>query len=267
MTQPVWNRRKVCFDGFEADLHTGELHKFGQKISVPEKSFQLLALLLERAGEMVSRKEICHTLWKNGVNVDYDHNLNNAVARLRQVLADSAENPRYIETIASRGYRFIAIVTARKKDNGRIKKDPYKFSTAKGGIRIAVLPFENYCPESDCPSWLSDGLTEEVIERLGQLSSSQLSVIARTAILKYKGTRKDISQIGRDLNVSHVMEGSVRCLDDCMHVMARLVRVEDQAFIWAERYEYQLGDILRAQIEAAVHISQAVALQLSAVSV
>src|SRR3990172_4496211 len=103
----------MCFsNGFEADLGTRELRKEGQKIPLPEKSFEFLALLLARPGQIVRREEFHQKLWPNGTYVDFGHNLNVTVSRLRRALEDSAANPRYIETVGSRGYRFVAPVNS-----------------------------------------------------------------------------------------------------------------------------------------------------------
>src|SRR5579862_299911 len=101
---------RVCFDGFEANLRTGELHRSGRKVRLPNQSFNVLALLLGRAGQLVTREELRARLWPNGTFVEYDQSLNAAVNRLRDALRDSADKPRFIETLPKRGYRFIATV-------------------------------------------------------------------------------------------------------------------------------------------------------------
>src|SRR5579864_6732358 len=99
---------KVRFDVFEVDLRAGELLKEGQKIKLQEQPFRVLSLLLQRPGEVVTRDQLRQELWPADTFVDFDHGLNSAVARLREALRDSAEKPRFIETISKRGYRFIA---------------------------------------------------------------------------------------------------------------------------------------------------------------
>ena len=106
-------RRIVRFGAFEVDTLSGELRKGGRKIRPPEQSFQVLALLLDRAGEVVTREELRQRLWPAGTFVDFDAGLNNAVRKLRDALGDSAEIPRYIETLPRRGYRFVAAVEAQ----------------------------------------------------------------------------------------------------------------------------------------------------------
>src|SRR5438445_4763655 len=99
----------VCFDTFEVDFQAGELRKDGRRIKVQEQPFRVLSLLLQRVGEVVTREELREELWPADTFVDFDHGLNSAVARLREALGDSAEKPRFIETIAKRGYRFISL--------------------------------------------------------------------------------------------------------------------------------------------------------------
>src|SRR5713101_1458145 len=110
MKQPTLPANSVRFGVFEFDLRVGELRKHGIRIKLQEQPFQILAMLLERSGEMVSREELRQKLWPGDTFVDFDHGLNNAINRLREALNDSAESPRYIETLPRRGYRFISQV-------------------------------------------------------------------------------------------------------------------------------------------------------------
>jgi DNA-binding winged helix-turn-helix (wHTH) protein len=109
--QPESCRRTLRFGVFELDSSTGELRKHGHVISLQEQPLKVLLCLLENEGAVVSRHELTQKIWSDGTFIDYEHGLNAAVARLRQALRDSAENPRYIETVARKGYRFIAPVT------------------------------------------------------------------------------------------------------------------------------------------------------------
>src|SRR5437879_236730 len=110
MSTPVLAARMLRFDTFELDLRTGELRKRGVKLRLQGQPLELLGILLQSAGNLVTREELRTQLWQADTFVDFDHSLHNAVARLREVLGDSAEAPRYIETLPRRGYRFIAAV-------------------------------------------------------------------------------------------------------------------------------------------------------------
>src|ERR1700693_1848753 len=100
----------IRFGVFEVDRRAGELRRNGARVKLQEQPFQILALLLERPGEVVTREELQSRLWPADIFVDFDHSLNTAVRRLRDALGDSAENPRFVETVARRGYRFLAPV-------------------------------------------------------------------------------------------------------------------------------------------------------------
>lgn len=129
--------RTLRFDDFEVDLEAQELYRRGTKIKLRSQSFQVLALLMAQAGQLVTREDLRHRLWPDDVFVDYENSLNTAVARLREVLCDSADRPRYIETLPRLGYRFIALIT----ESGRVTK-----STAalwKPKTRLVVLPIVN----------------------------------------------------------------------------------------------------------------------------
>src|SRR6185437_11862081 len=164
----------VRLGAFEADLDTGELRKRGLKIRLPGQVFQVLALLLERPGEVVSRLELRQRLWPEDTFVDFDHGLNKAVNRLRDALSDSAGNPRFVETIAKRGYRLIVPVTGRTPVSSK--------DDLTERLRLAVLPFENLSADPE-QEFFSDGLTEEMISELGRLNSKRLGVIARTSAM------------------------------------------------------------------------------------
>ena len=104
---------------------------------------------------------------------------------------------------------------------------------------LAVLPFENLSPEAD--TYFADGLTEEMIAQLGRMSPERLGVIARTSAMTYRGTKKTVDQVGRELGVSYVMEGSVRRAGDRVRITAQLIRVSDQSHLWAESYDRRSG--------------------------
>src|SRR6202161_2474677 len=116
--------RLARFGVFELDLAAGELRKSGAKLRLQEQPFQILALLLERAGDVVTREELRQKLWPADTFVDFDHGLNTAVNKLREVLGDSATSPRFIETLARRGYRFIAPVKSDEQSDVQTRAEP-----------------------------------------------------------------------------------------------------------------------------------------------
>lgn len=241
-----------CFGPFEIDLRAGELRKGGTKIKLREQSFQVLALLVEHPSEVVTREELRARLWPSGVFVDFENNLNTAVTRLREALGDSAEKPRYIETLPRRGYRFIATVAT---------EEPRLDEATAGKVRLAVLPFENLSGDP-AQEYFSDGMTEELITELASFEPGRLGVIARTSAMRYKGSRKDITRIGRELEVDYIVEGSVRRADQRVRVSAQLIKVDDQMHIWARSYNGELRDALKLQSEIAQTIARQIDVEL-----
>jgi len=244
--------RVIRFAAFEVDLGAGELRKHGLRIRLPEQALQVLATLLERPGELVTRSELRTRLWPDRTYMDFDHGLNKAVNRLRTALGDSAANPRFVETIARRGYRLLVPVTA----------DPLPVAlTAPRRIRLAVLPFENVSADTE-QEFFSDGLTEEMITELGRLSPAQLGIIGRTSAMQYKQSGKRIDQIGQELNVDYVLEGSVRLEQKRARITVQLIHVGDQTHLWAQSYDRELADIFQVQREVAQRVADSLAFKL-----
>jgi len=238
-------RRIVRFSNYEVDLSAGHLRKRGVKIRLRDQSFEVLAILLEHAGEVVPREDLRRRLWPEHVFVDFDSNLNTAIARLREALNDSAEHPRFIETLSKRGYRFIASLS----------------EPAARRPRLVVLPFANLSGDP-AQEYFSDAITEEISGGLAGLGPEHLAVIARTTAMHYKGSQKDVAQIGRDLTVDYVVEGSVLRAGDRITASVQLIQVKDQTHLWTKRYDADLQDIF--SVENAVF--QAIAAQIGVVS-
>src|SRR5205823_6259566 len=129
-------------------------------------------------------------------------------------------------------------------------------------MRLAVLPFENLSGDAD-QEFLSDGFTEEMIAELGVLDPDRLGVIARTTSMHYKGTQKDVSQIGAELRVDYVVEGSVRRAGDRMRITAQLIETRSQTRLWTESYDRKASDVIAIQTDVAMAISKSLAPALS----
>ena len=239
----------VRFGAFEVNLQSRELRKHGLRMRLEEKPFQILELLLERAGHVVTRRTLRERLWPD-THVGYEHGLNTAVNKLRLLLGDSAQSPRFIETLPRLGYRFIAPV---------IK--PEKNPPAAGKKMLLVLPFEDLRRDGK-QEFFADGLTEEAISQLSQLSPKQLGVIARTSAIQYKATKKSISEIAEELRVDYVLEGSVRREGKRLRITAQLIETRDQTHLWSASYDRDSREILNVQSEVASQISKALALEL-----
>jgi len=234
----------VRFGSYEADLSAGQLRKHGLKIKLRNQSFQILALLLEHPGEVVTREDLQARLWHDDVFVDFENNLNTAIARLREALGDSSDRPRFIETLPKYGYRFLASISESA-------------CTREAGPRrakLVVLPFVNLSGDP-AQEYFSDAITDEVITDLARLAPEQLGVIARTTAMHYKGMRKDVEQIGHELAVDHVVEGGVRRTAGRIAINIQLIQVRDQTHLFARKFDAAMADVFQLQSTIAQAIA------------
>jgi len=288
------------FDIFELDVRAGELRKNGVKLRLQGQPLQVLAALLKHPGELVTREELRAQIWQADTFVDFDHSLHNAIARIREVLGDSAETPRYIETLPRRGYRFVAHVEgistrepersaetvqpseapaplARSKARAALAVALFTLvmialalwllpaishrTTAVPPMRsIAVLPLDNLSGDPS-QEYFVDGMTDELITDLAKVGA--LRVTSRTSVMRYKGTKKSLPEIARELNVEGIVEGSVTRSGNRVRVTAQLLHAPEDQHLWAETYERDLGDVLKLQSEVAQAIAQQVRAQLT----
>ncbi len=223
----------VRFGSYEVDLRAGQLRKNGVRIHLRDQSFQVLSVLLEHAGEVVTREELQRRLWHGEVFVDFENNLNTAIARLRGALCDPSDHPRFVETLPRRGYRFVAQVS-------EALTTPHSAPASR--VRLLVLPFVNLGGDP-AQEYFSDAVTDEVITALASVVPDQLAVIARTTAMHYKGSRKDVGHIGRELNVDYVVEGGIRRTEDHVAVNVQLIQTSDQAHLFARKYDSQIRDV------------------------
>ncbi len=244
--------QRVRFGVFDVDFRAGELRKRGIKIKLHGQPLEVLAMLLERPGEVVTREEIRQKLWPADTFVDFDHGLNKAVTKLREALGDDADNPRFVETLPRRGYRFI----------GAVEWEHRPRASPTGRIMLVVLPFDNLSGDLE-QEYFADGMTEEMANRLGSLNPEHLGVIARTSAMQYKNRKKAASQIGRELGVDYLVEGSVRRSSSRVRISAQLIQARDQTYLWAASYERDLSDLLMLQSEVATAIAQQIQVQLT----
>jgi len=326
-------RGTLRFGAYEADPRSGELRKHGLGIALEEKPFQALVILLQHPNEVVTREELRTQLWPADIFIDFDNSLNTVIAKARRALNDSAENPRFIETVGRRGYRFMAVVESSAPDQEQRGSaatpiaqgassvivldspketasehmdgpNPAFVETAKpqthrtairytfliagalvaiavllvglnvGGLRdrflpasgpgpitsLAVLPLENLSGDKE-QEYFADGMTDELITDLAQIGA--LRVISRTSIIQYKGTKKSLPEIGRELNVDVVVEGTVTRAGNRVRITAQLIRATTDKHLWAEEYEGDLSDILKLQSEVARAITSEIQIKLT----
>ena len=193
------------FHGFELDIGGYELRRRGRTIKLERIPMELLRLLAERRGELVTRGEIIEKLWGKDIFLDVDSSINTAIRKLRRVLGDEPKYPRFIQTLTGKGYRFVAPVSGAPVAETATERSD--FPAAR--IMLAVLAFENLSQDAE-QDYFSDGLTEEIICHLGRIDPERMGVIARTSSMAYKHTTRSIVDIGRELSVDYVLESSVR---------------------------------------------------------
>lgn len=281
----------IQFGVYELDLHSSELRKQGRKIHLEGQPIRILICLLEKPGELVTREELHRKLWPADTFVNFEQGLNAAIKRLRQALSDSADNPRFVETLPRRGYRFIAPVHSTPTANEEspvteTTPHPRRPSAMKWIILIlllaigtatawtlrsrthptprirslAVLPLENLSGDAT-QDYFSDGMTDELINELGQIN--ELRVISRTSAMAYKGTHKSLPQIAQDLQVDAVVEGAVLRSGNQVRITAELILAPADKHLWAKSYEGDLRDTIGLQKQVASSIADEIRIKLT----
>jgi adenylate cyclase len=241
------SRAVIRFGPFELDQDAAELRLDRTKVRLQEQPFQILQILLEQPGKVITREELRKRIWQSDTFVDFDHGINNAIKRLREALGDTAETPRYIETLPRRGYRFIGAINDLTGSGVQTIRS------------IAVLPFVNLSadPENE---FFCDGTTEEIISALSQIQD--LHVVARTSVFAFKGKHVDVRMVGQQLNVQTILEGSIRRSGDHLRVTAQLVNASDGYHLWSEKYDRKMKDVFAIQEEIANSIAERLEISL-----
>ncbi len=315
---------RVRFGAFEVDLVSGELRKQGIKIKIHDQPFRILTDLLAQPGQVITRDQLVHKLWRPGTFVDSDTGLNSAMKKLRDALGDSAENPRFIETLPRRGYRFLAEVhnlsvepatrpqigdstvvgathladethvvpigapwTENARPVAQEELRPITGAILGAGRRvaiaaafafailaalfwwvrtpkpnpytIAVLPLKNLSTEPGS-DYFSDGLTDELIRNLSIING--LEVKSRTSSFSFKETSQNVRQIGSQLGVNLILDGSVLRAGNKLRVDVQLIRVADDHTLWSARYDRDLKDVFAIQDEISQSIVNELRLRL-----
>lgn len=249
----------VRVGAFELDLRSRELRSAAGRRRLQEQPFEILRALASAQGTVVTREDLCRSLWPDGTFVDFEHSLNAAVKRLRAALGDDAVEPRYIETIPRRGYRLIAAVEGMAAGGA-----------ATGGValaprahvaRLAVLPFANLS-EDPGQQYFSDGLTEEMIAQLGRICGRRIGVLARWSSMLFRDRAGSVREIGDALRADYLLEGSVRRDGDRVRITARLVETAGETHLWADTYERTVADCLSVQTDVARRIADSLASEL-----
>jgi TolB-like protein/DNA-binding winged helix-turn-helix (wHTH) protein len=307
------SNQPIRFGPFEIHEATHELFNQGVRLRLSPQAFQVLRLLLQKPGHLITREEFHQALWPADTFVDFDHGLNNAIKRIRDVLNDSAESPVYIETLPRLGYRFIgqiqpdpqsttasptqaqpavaASVPSTRTDirsflpSGRRTKILalaalvvaaflvlIPLSNVRGRLSgrsgvsstriqsLAVLPLANLSGDPE-QEYFADGMTEALITELGKTSIPR--VISRQSVMQYKGSKKPLQEIGRELNVDAVLEGAVVRSGDRVRIAVRLDRASPEGQLWARAYDRSVRDILSLQDEIARIVTDEIQVKLT----
>jgi TolB-like protein/DNA-binding winged helix-turn-helix (wHTH) protein len=307
--EPDMTSHVIRFGVFEADGRSRELRKQGVRIRLQEQPFQVLWLLLERAGQVVTREELRQEIWPSSVYVDFDHGMNNAVARVRDALGDTAGSPRFVETLPRLGYRFVCPVTRepaalpetsppavaapspiepaampapRRWLDRRVitwsalaamalvavgitywvaNREPNDTLAGAPPVEpsIAVLPFASLNDGADAENF-ADGLSEELINRLAEING--LRVAGRTSSFKFKDQHPPSHEVAAALNVTHLLEGSVRQGDGRLRVTAQLIEARNGYHLWSQNFDHELGDVFVMQDEIAKAVTMALKVKL-----
>jgi len=309
-SEPVESSERYRFgEDFELDLESYTLCQAGRALKLERIPMEILLFFVEQRGRLVTREQIVEKIWGRSVFLDTDNSINGAIRKIRQVLKDDSEKPRYIETVTGKGYRFIARVETGAESSGETDDEPparggdslpavagsfatrtmyRRWFVLAGAVAVllgivvagvwwshaparldatgakpmlAVLPFTNMTGDP-AQEYFSDGLTEEMISQLGNLDPRHLGVIARTSVMHYKNSQAPLSQVGRELGVQYVIEGSVRRDSERVRIAAKLIQVSDQSHVWARQYDRPLRDLLAVQSEIAQEVADEIQMTL-----
>jgi TolB-like protein/DNA-binding winged helix-turn-helix (wHTH) protein len=291
----------VCFGRFELDLRTGELRREGTPVKLQPQPAKVLALLVSRAGEVVAREELATHVWGSETFVDFDKGLTFAIRQIRTALEDDVDQPKFLETLPKRGYRFVASLSrpvasqAQPPSPGPVPPERTHNSVFRNGVAavaaaivvtlgltilwrhlaapklnaagpaiasVAVLPLHNLSRDPD-QEYFSDGMTDELITDLAKVG--RLRVISHTSVQRYKTSKQSLPEIARELGVDAVIEGTVMRSGDRVRITAQLIDARTDQHLWAEEYERAFRDILNLQSEVARQIANQVGVNLTVV--
>jgi DNA-binding winged helix-turn-helix (wHTH) protein/TolB-like protein len=292
---------RVRFGDVEADLATGELIQQGRTVRLQEQPRQVLAALLERPGEVVTREALRDRLWKSDTFVDFEHGLNTAIKKLRQALGDSADEPRFVETLARRGYRFIAPVTREQLLGGTVANalGPDSARTteretvspvrrvALAGVLVGVIALAGWLARMP---GVSSELTTSTPAQLAVLplgvlaleqkdsaylgvgiadaittrlaNVRQIALRPTSAVLPYKDAQSDPARIAAALGVQHLLVGTLQEAEGAYRVSVQLVRADGVA-VWGRTYDVPRANLLGLQDAVAEQIVTALRVELS----
>jgi DNA-binding winged helix-turn-helix (wHTH) protein/tetratricopeptide (TPR) repeat protein len=238
------------FGPFRLSLIDRQLFRGETPIPLTPKVFETLVVLVEEAGRLVQKDEFLSRIWPDTVveEVGLAHN----ISQLRRALGDGHDAPRFIQTVPKHGYRFVAPVTS-------VRTAPPELPTR---VVVGVLPFDNLTGDAE-REYLADGLMEELIVSLGQVDPARIAVLGRTSMMRQKGRGGSVADIGRQLNATHLIEGSIRIERGRIRVTAKLIRVLDQVAAWSASFDVEPASVLVFQRELSAVIADQVRIRLT----
>jgi TolB-like protein/Flp pilus assembly protein TadD len=261
--------RVYQFDSFLLDQVERRLLRDGTAVELRPKAFDLLSVLVERAGHLVTKEALLEKVWPDAFVEEANLSVN--ITMLRRALGQRTGGQQYIKTVRKLGYRFVAEVLevngesalktpGRKQQTTLVVVQEHKLASSRDYSSLAVLPFENESGEPGA-EYLSDGLTESIINGFSHLEDFR--VLGRNTVFRYKATTEDPQKIGEALGVSSLLTGRVLRLDDQVIVRAAVIDVKNGWQIWGEQYHRKLSDVLAVQEEIAEEISAKLRLKLT----
>jgi TolB-like protein len=251
---------QFLFEDHVLDIDRRELRRGAQEIPVGPQVFDLLVYLVQNRERVVTKDDLLDAVW-SGRFVP-ESNLTTRINAVRKAIGDSGEEQRLIRTVPRKGFRFVGVVTCEAENVKDVRG-----STATTRIplplpdkpSIAVLPFENLSGDPE-QEYFADGMVEEIITALSRFR--QLFVIARNSTFTYKGQVVDVKQVGRELGVRYVLEGSVRRSDNRVRIAAQLIDATTATHLWADRFDRAIENIFDLQDRLTASVVGAVAPQL-----
>jgi len=249
-------KTNISFADFQLDLANGELFRNEKKIKLASQPARVLCLLVSRAGEIVSRRELQSAVWDEKTFVDFEQGLNWCIRQLRAVLGDDAASPRFIETVPKRGYRFLA---SCESSNGFLPASTplvrsraflvlvagfcllmaagtaftvWRSHHTSRTTTVLVLPVDNFTGDEKNEPF-ADGLTDQMIAGLGSANPARLKVIDRVTAAKFKRSQECILHIGKQLHADFVLIGSLVPSNGGRRISAGLFRVADNTQVWS----------------------------------
>lgn len=259
MTESLSSSQPILrFGTFEVNPRSGELRKGGVRIKLHGQPFEVLAMLLERRGQVVTREELRLRLWPTDTFVNFEHGVNTAINKLREALSDSADNPRFVETLPRRGYRLLAGVEGPDQATAAEAVLPVAVISKRA---VAVLPFKLLTPDLEY-DYLSVALADAVINQLG--ANGELLVRPTGAVASYAKQAIDPLTVARELNVQVIVEGSIQKFGQRLRLHTQVWNAADGSMLLTVKHDSEMAELFEVQDKIADAVARALGVQATA---